>query len=218
VNGRRHEPAQRHSAIAATGGGAWRSDSGRAGSLGVASRPAAAAGFHPGSTRSRISLFSRPDPRRARPRPMGVPDRRPCGGTGQLVVDGVHRPCAWSRHRRRATSMRAGCHTCACPAPDPSGQRYDVEPACRRYRRPCPQRCPPDVHREWNWWTAGWLDRRSSWTSELTRPAAAPYRSSCPKGPPGTADPRSHQGTSFLASVASGASMPALGWVPLGGT
>ena len=36
---------------------------------------------------------------------------------------------------------------------------------------------------------------RSSWITALTVPVAGPYRRSCPKGPTGSKDPRSHQGT-----------------------
>ena len=49
---------------------------------------------------------------------------------------------------------------------------------------------------------------RSSWITALTRPRGPPYRSSCPKGPTGTKEPRSHQGLFGPPPVASGASLP----------
>ena len=59
-----------------------------------------------------------------------------------------------------------------------------------------------------NSWTASAQSVRSSWITALTRADAGRYRRSCPKGPTGTQEPRSHQGPSFRRSVASGASLP----------
>ena len=50
--------------------------------------------------------------------------------------------------------------------------------------------------------------RRTSWITALTVPVAGPYRRSCPKGPTGSRDPRSHQGPFAPPPVASGASLP----------
>lgn len=45
-----------------------------------------------------------------------------------------------------------------------------------------------------NWWTGERRPNRISWITALTRTLRDSYRRSCPKGPPGSEAPRSHQG------------------------
>ena len=115
----------------------------------------------------------------------------------------------------RTSSSRSGCAAAI------------AIPSCARRR---PRRCPGSRCSRWaaeaarrprrrgllhslstgvdNSWMAPSRARRTSWITALTRPTRRPYRRSCPKGPTGSKDPRSHQGPSAPPPVASGASLP----------
>src|SRR5438105_10723274 len=46
-----------------------------------------------------------------------------------------------------------------------------------------------------NWWKQPGDTDPTSWITALTRTTPGGHHSSCPKGPPGSEEPRSHQGT-----------------------
>ena len=135
---------------------------------------------------------------------------RPARPAARGRVDEELRPASPALGRPRRSLLgaarrrpRTGCRRSRC---SPSAADREPRPTARLSTN-CPQRCGTRGQS-----TAGC--GRSSWITPLTRPRSSRHVSSCPKGPPGIEEPRSHQGTSLPGPVASGASVPGRDGVP----
>ncbi len=122
---------------------------------------------------------------RARPARRASRTRRsPPSSSGSGCAAAIATP-SFGR-RRRPRCRRSRCSRWAADRREHSAIRAAPPPPST----PCPQR------RTFSWIRTAAFDG-TWWITALTRPPSRPYRRSCPKGPTGPQDPRSHQGPSI---------------------